>query len=158
MSTAASTSSQAKQLRPVILVTGANAGVGFGICQRLLVQLSSPTPSDTLPNHPQLYSDPTIQPTPTPFSAADGCTIILACRNPIKAHKARQQLQQLLGQRLQSPLRLQLREPPQLQQSNYSARRCGPFDFIECYRDFSTASYRASLSPLNSRYSVSSSY
>ncbi|KIS68909.1 3-keto-steroid reductase [Mycosarcoma maydis] len=96
MSTAASTSSQAKQLRPVILVTGANAGVGFGICQRLLVQLSSPTPSDTLPNHPQLYSDPTIQPTPTPFSAADGCTIILACRNPIKAHKARQQLQQLL--------------------------------------------------------------
>ncbi|KAJ9479358.1 3-keto-steroid reductase [Pseudozyma hubeiensis] len=96
MSVAAPAGSQAKDLRPVILVTGANAGVGFGICQRLLVQLSSPTPSDTLPNHPQRNSDPSSQPSPTPFAAPDGCTLILACRNPIKAHKARQQLQQLL--------------------------------------------------------------
>ena len=96
MSFGASSSSQAKDVRPIILVTGANAGVGFGICQRLLVQLSSPTPSDTLPNHPLRYTDPSIQPSPTPFAAPDGCTLILACRNPIKAHKARQQLNQLL--------------------------------------------------------------
>lgn len=79
----------------MILITGANAGVGFGICQRLLVQLSSPTPTDTLPTHPQ-RTDPSVRPSPTPFAAPDGCTIVLACRNPIKAHKARQQLKQLL--------------------------------------------------------------
>ncbi|SJX63123.1 related to ERG27-3-keto sterol reductase [Sporisorium reilianum f. sp. reilianum] len=96
MSAATSSGSQARDVRPIILVTGANAGVGFGICQRLLVQLSSPTPTDTLPNHPQRSSDPSVQPVPTPFAAPDGCTVILACRNPIKAHKARQQLKQLL--------------------------------------------------------------
>ncbi|KAJ1044028.1 hypothetical protein NDA11_002214 [Ustilago hordei] len=96
MSYADSSSSRPKQLRPVILVSGANAGVGFGICQRLIVQLSSPTPSDTLPIHPQRNKDATLQPTATPFAAPDGCTIVLACRNPIKAHKARQQLKQLL--------------------------------------------------------------
>ncbi|SPO24414.1 related to ERG27 - 3-keto sterol reductase [Ustilago trichophora] len=96
MSVADSSSSRPKELRPVILVTGANAGVGFGICQRLIVQLSSPTPSDTLPFHPDRNPDPSNQPAPTPFAAPDGCTIVLACRNPIKAHKARQQLKQLL--------------------------------------------------------------
>ncbi|PWY99419.1 hypothetical protein BCV70DRAFT_200990 [Testicularia cyperi] len=85
-----------QELRPIIVVTGANAGVGFGICQRLIVQLSSPTPSDTLPFHPKLNPDPTQSAKPSPFSAPNGCTIVLACRNPIKAHKARQQLQQLL--------------------------------------------------------------
>ncbi|KAJ1026800.1 hypothetical protein NDA16_002097 [Ustilago loliicola] len=96
MSFTDSSSSRPKELRPVILVTGANAGVGFGICQRLIVQLSSPTPSDTLPLHPQLNKDASLQPTATPFAAPEGCTIVLACRNPIKAHKARQQLKQLL--------------------------------------------------------------
>ncbi|SNX83806.1 related to ERG27 - 3-keto sterol reductase [Melanopsichium pennsylvanicum] len=96
MSVPDSSSSRARDLRPVILVTGANAGVGFGICQRLIVQLSSPTPSDTLPFHPNRNIDPSLQPSPTPFAAPDGCTIVLACRNPIKAHKARQQLKQLL--------------------------------------------------------------
>lgn len=96
MSAADSSTSRPKELRPVILVTGANAGVGFGICQRLIVQLSSPNPSDTLPSHPQCRPDPSVEPSPSPFAAPDGCTIVLACRNPIKAHKARQQLKQLL--------------------------------------------------------------
>lgn len=82
--------------RPIILVTGANAGVGFGICQRLIVQLSSSTPSDTLPFNPKRNTDPDVHPHPTPFAASHGCTIVLACRNPIKAHQARQQLKQLL--------------------------------------------------------------
>ncbi|KAN0065684.1 3-keto-steroid reductase [Thecaphora frezii] len=81
--------------RPIILVTGANAGVGFGICQRLIVQLSSPTPTDTLPTHPHSHPKHTRY-APSPFAASNGATIILACRNPIKAHKARRQLQQLL--------------------------------------------------------------
>ncbi|KAF9035039.1 NAD(P)-binding protein [Hymenopellis radicata] len=32
--------------RPIIIVTGANSGVGFGICERLLHQLSHATPPD----------------------------------------------------------------------------------------------------------------
>ncbi|KAF6762449.1 3-keto sterol reductase [Ephemerocybe angulata] len=35
--------------RPIIIVTGANGGLGYGICQRLLVQLSTPNPPDALP-------------------------------------------------------------------------------------------------------------
>lgn len=99
--------------RPIIVVTGANSGVGFGTCQRLLLQLCNPTPTDTLPHHPDLtfnnkscYSSTTTSsttappttptPTPSPFSAPNGCTLLLACRNPIKAHKAVKQLQILL--------------------------------------------------------------
>ncbi|CAO1613036.1 unnamed protein product [Sympodiomycopsis kandeliae] len=77
--------------RPIILVTGANAGLGFATCQRLLLQLSSPTPSDTLPFCPDLR--PAGEgPVATPFTAPHGCTLIMACRNPIKAHKARRAL------------------------------------------------------------------
>ncbi|UZJ52703.1 hypothetical protein CBS101457_002023 [Exobasidium rhododendri] len=82
-------------LRPVIVITGANSGVGFGLAQRLLVQLSSPTPPDTLPTHPHLTPSGD-QPPASPFAAPNGCVLILACRNAIKAHRARAQLQALL--------------------------------------------------------------
>jgi 3-keto steroid reductase len=82
-------------LRPVIVITGANSGVGFGLAQRLLVQLSSPTPPDTLATHPHL-TPPEEQPLASPFAAPNGCILILACRNAIKAHRARAQLQALL--------------------------------------------------------------
>lgn len=84
-----------KRPRPVIVITGANSGVGFGIAQRFLVQLSSPTPPDTLNTHPHLKAS-TTQPLATPFAAPDGCTLVLACRNAIKAHRARAQLLRLL--------------------------------------------------------------
>lgn len=80
--------------RPVIVVTGANSGVGFGLSQRLLTQLSSPTPPDTLATHPHLTTSG--EPLASPFAAPNGCVLILACRNAIKAHRARQQLQALL--------------------------------------------------------------
>ncbi|KAI6046467.1 NAD(P)-binding protein [Pisolithus marmoratus] len=38
--------------RPIIVVTGANSGVGFGICHRLLVQLSSNHCEDANPKYP----------------------------------------------------------------------------------------------------------
>lgn len=82
-------------LRPVIVISGANSGAGFGLAQRLLVQLSSPTPPDTLPVHPQLLP-PGDHPVASPFSASHGCVLIMACRNAIKAHRARAQLQSLL--------------------------------------------------------------
>ncbi|EPQ27435.1 uncharacterized protein PFL1_04973 [Pseudozyma flocculosa PF-1] len=93
---ARTSSSSSEPKRPIVLVTGANTGVGFGICQRLIVQLSSPTPTDTVPTNPQKNRPESTQYAPSPYAAADGATIILACRNPIKAHKARRQLHQLL--------------------------------------------------------------
>lgn len=81
--------------RPVLVITGANSGVGFGLAQRLLVQLSSPTPSDTLATHPQLTPKEE-QPLASPFAAPNGCVLIMACRNAIKAHRARAQLLSLL--------------------------------------------------------------
>ena len=47
MAPASKTSTLAIMSRPILLVTGANAGVGLGICERLLVQLADPTPSDS---------------------------------------------------------------------------------------------------------------
>ncbi|PWN51357.1 NAD(P)-binding protein [Violaceomyces palustris] len=94
-STTSNSSSNNASLRPIIVITGANAGVGFGICQRLIVQLASPTPSDTLPFHPKRNPSPGPA-SPSPFSAPNGFTLVLACRNPIKAHRARRQLQALV--------------------------------------------------------------
>ncbi|CAD6955417.1 unnamed protein product [Tilletia laevis] len=82
--------------RPVIVVTGANGGVGYGICQRLLVQLSAPIPPDTLPEHPSKRDESSDPPPPSPFAAPHGVTLVLACRNAIKAHRARLELQALL--------------------------------------------------------------
>ncbi|CEH14161.1 3-keto sterol reductase [Ceraceosorus bombacis] len=88
--------------RPVIVITGANSGVGYGTAQRLLVQLSQAIPSDTLPNWTLKSSswagiastsnDEQLNP-PSPFAAPDGCVLILACRNAIKAHAARRNLE-----------------------------------------------------------------
>ncbi|KAN0097810.1 hypothetical protein V8E55_002256 [Tylopilus felleus] len=61
--------------RPVIIVTGANTGVGFGICHRLLSQLSIKSQD---PNELELR--------------CDGLTLILACRNKQRAEAARAKL------------------------------------------------------------------
>lgn len=83
--------------RPILLVTGANAGLGLGLCKRLLVQLSSPTPPDSVTLE-TLQHDAS----GTPFDARDGCTLVLACRNQAKAEDAKRQLQDLLSQLSQS--------------------------------------------------------
>lgn len=93
--TTTSNASQSAAPRPVIVITGGNSGVGFGVAQRFLVQLSSPTPTDTMAVHPSLAS-PDQSPVATPFAAPNGCTLVLACRNAIKAHRARAQLMSLL--------------------------------------------------------------
>lgn len=78
------------------------SGLGFASCQRLLLQLSSPEPSDTLPDCPGRRS-PDVDPKATPFSAPHGCTLLLACRNAIKAHKARRALVEMLDRLGQLP-------------------------------------------------------
>lgn len=72
-------------------------GLGFATCQRLLLQLSSTRPSDTLPKCPALYAAGE-ESLASPFAAPTGCTILLACRNAIKAHKARRALVELVQQ------------------------------------------------------------
>ncbi|PIL26432.1 hypothetical protein GSI_12190 [Ganoderma sinense ZZ0214-1] len=85
----------------VIVVTGANGGVGFGICHRLLVQLSSPHPSDAQPFFKVVGADAV----PShgildeyEFSPDAGVTIIMACRDPRRAQDARTRLYRLLDE------------------------------------------------------------
>ncbi|KAF9041935.1 3-keto sterol reductase [Hymenopellis radicata] len=84
--------------RPIIIVTGANSGVGFGICERLLHQLSHATPAD--------LEDLKI---PTPAGGKDalpipshGVTLIMACRSVQRAEAAKKELFQSLDAYIQS--------------------------------------------------------
>ncbi|CDO76590.1 hypothetical protein BN946_scf184868.g4 [Trametes cinnabarina] len=83
----------------VIVVTGANGGVGFGICHRLLVQLSSPCPSDAKP-----YFDvgrDLKRELDIPERAPDaGLTIVMACRDAKRAQVAREKLYRLLDEHI----------------------------------------------------------
>ncbi|WFD30766.1 3beta-hydroxysteroid 3-dehydrogenase [Malassezia sp. CBS 17886] len=82
--------------RPIILVTGANNGVGLGVCERLLVQLASPCPSDGAALGDGARPRDAVA--GTPFHAADGCTLILACRDRARAQNAVAHLERLVAQ------------------------------------------------------------
>lgn len=70
-------------------------GVGFGVCHRLLVQLSQTSPPDASPEAQK--SPLTLEPASTsPYIPASGATLILACRSQKRAEVARGQLLQLL--------------------------------------------------------------
>lgn len=83
------------------------SGIGFAICQRLLLQLSVPNPPDALPEplvDPSYSLAPTSSLESTPF---DALTIILACRNKSRGLEARDKLftfidTELLKRRLQN--------------------------------------------------------
>ncbi|KIO03131.1 hypothetical protein M404DRAFT_1001750 [Pisolithus tinctorius Marx 270] len=89
--------------RPIIIVTGANSGVGFGICHRLLVQLSSNRCEDAYPKYPfhnfLASADPQLP--------CEGLTLILACRSRQRAEAAKSQLYSLLDKHIS-----QLRKSP----------------------------------------------
>ncbi|KAG8986541.1 hypothetical protein FRB90_003933, partial [Tulasnella sp. 427] len=72
---------------PIVIVTGANSGVGFGICQRLICQLATRVPTDTSPQLGLKTMAPRLS-----IEPAEGLTLILACRNPDRAEEARKKL------------------------------------------------------------------
>ncbi|KAF9500189.1 NAD(P)-binding protein [Pleurotus eryngii] len=80
---------------PIVVVTGANGGVGFGICHRLLIQLCQPCPSDAKPA-PAFGNkdvDDGIEP-------CESLTLIMACRSVKRGEAARAQLFWLLDEHL----------------------------------------------------------
>ncbi|KAJ7179606.1 3-keto sterol reductase [Mycena filopes] len=79
---------------PVIVVTGANAGVGFGICRRLLFQLCLSNPPDSQPQAWAQHSTDTLG-SEEPLRA-DGLTLVMACRSTQRAETARKDLYQEL--------------------------------------------------------------
>ncbi|KAF9443628.1 hypothetical protein P691DRAFT_808692 [Macrolepiota fuliginosa MF-IS2] len=81
--------------RRITIVTGANGGIGFGICQRLLCQLCHPNPSDASPQKFSLQNFSESQ-TDDVSSDYDGITLIMACRSANRAKNAREQLYQCL--------------------------------------------------------------
>ncbi|KZT55329.1 NAD(P)-binding protein [Calocera cornea HHB12733] len=74
----------AEERRLVVVVTGANSGVGLGICKRIILQMAGALPPlDT----PTSGDD---------VSSADSLTLILACRNKKRAAAAKEKCLQLL--------------------------------------------------------------
>ncbi|KAJ2918226.1 hypothetical protein MD484_g2198, partial [Candolleomyces efflorescens] len=85
----------ASEAKPIVIVTGANGGVGYGICQRLLTQLTSQIPSDSLP---QDFEDASLSGRPQKYT---GLTLIMACRSASRAQKARNELLQFFDSHIQ---------------------------------------------------------
>ncbi|KJA21652.1 hypothetical protein HYPSUDRAFT_140311 [Hypholoma sublateritium FD-334 SS-4] len=73
---------------PVVIVTGANGGVGYGVCQRLLVQLYQKNAPDALP---QAFV-PNADLKERAPAGYQGITLILACRNTKRGVMARANL------------------------------------------------------------------
>ncbi|KAI0035642.1 hypothetical protein K488DRAFT_18021, partial [Vararia minispora EC-137] len=76
--------------RPIIVVTGANNGIGFGICRRLLYQLSLSSPTDALP-----LFDRTNASNAGILYPCEGVTLVMACRSIDRAKAARAKLFEL---------------------------------------------------------------
>ncbi|KAH9024502.1 NAD(P)-binding protein [Lactarius pseudohatsudake] len=73
---------------PIIIVTGANNGVGFGICRRLLYNLAQNSPDDARPLFPLSVATDVAD---VAYPSA-GLTLIMACRSRQRAEAARAQL------------------------------------------------------------------
>ncbi|KAG8834893.1 hypothetical protein FRC17_006440 [Serendipita sp. 399] len=79
---------------PVIIVTGANGGVGYGICQRLVINFCEDVAQDSLPQPSATPGNPA----PCDFTANNGLTLIMACRSVERAVTARESLLKFLDE------------------------------------------------------------
>ncbi|KZW04404.1 hypothetical protein EXIGLDRAFT_635950 [Exidia glandulosa HHB12029] len=86
--------------RLIIVVTGANSGVGFGICKRLLFQLSRPDIPDADPQPLLVHDDDTGSHAPSPYIGAKELTLVMACRSEQRAAAARTELLTALDREL----------------------------------------------------------
>ncbi|KAI0260540.1 3-keto sterol reductase [Gloeopeniophorella convolvens] len=84
-------SSLSEPARPIFIVTGANNGVGFGICRRLLYSLAQEAPDDARPLFPRAGADELGITYP-----CTGATLVMACRSRQRAEAARAELLALL--------------------------------------------------------------
>ncbi|KAH7917328.1 NAD(P)-binding protein [Leucogyrophana mollusca] len=87
-------------LTPCIVVTGANSGVGFGICHRLLVQMSSKCPQDGQFQYPFHSTRGQVESLEQPDTSCGGPTLVLACRDLQRGEAARTGLYKLFDQHL----------------------------------------------------------
>ncbi|GAA95397.1 uncharacterized protein L969DRAFT_15318 [Mixia osmundae IAM 14324] len=86
--------------KPVIIITGGNSGVGYGIAHRLIKQLGNPDATDIVDAFPeQVPLSAEDSKARSPFSTPNGLTLVLACRNAIKAHRACSNLLKLAGKK-----------------------------------------------------------
>ncbi|KAL1747740.1 hypothetical protein HDZ31DRAFT_60920 [Schizophyllum fasciatum] len=83
-----------EKFRPVVLVTGANGGVGFATCQRLIAQLLDENPYDA---HPR-SDNPSYNVIDAPAPPYAGLTLIMACRRRKNAEEARENLLKTLDE------------------------------------------------------------
>lgn len=87
-------------MRGILLNDGPwSSGVGFGICQRLLNNLSQKFPPDAEPQFKSLFPGKAPQDT-APTESYDGLTLILACRSEKKALDAKRTLLRRLDRRI----------------------------------------------------------
>jgi 3-keto steroid reductase len=82
--------------KPIIVITGGNGGVGFGVAERLLAQLSSPNVTDLYDALRLPASDVTAK---SEFCTPNGLTLVIAARNAVKAHKATSSLLRAVGKK-----------------------------------------------------------
>ncbi|VDC06253.1 unnamed protein product [Peniophora sp. CBMAI 1063] len=76
--------------KPIIVVTGANNGIGFGVCRRLLCSLAQSAPEDARPIFPRTgEADAGIS------FPCEGVTLVMACRSQQRAEDARTELLRL---------------------------------------------------------------
>ncbi|MBW0475336.1 hypothetical protein O181_015051 [Austropuccinia psidii MF-1] len=82
--------------KPIILITGATGGVGFGICLRLLYQLSQPMQSDLSLASKGITGDQGLNEQSdelqSVFATPNGLVFLLACRSQSKFHATRTEL------------------------------------------------------------------
>lgn len=83
-----------------MLTLYSTSGVGFGICHRLLVQLSQTTPPDAQPQFKSIFPGKAPQDN-APVETYDSLTLIMACRSQKRAFKARTKLLKLLDRHIE---------------------------------------------------------